>query len=107
MFVHVVQPDETLFSISNRYGSSINQLRSVNGLEETNIVPGQALLIPLYIYTVQPNDTINDIARKAYVSLEQLKRANPSIQPNHLQVGMKIRIPDISNYIAGTLQYYA
>jgi len=107
MFVHVVQPGDTLFSISNRYGSSIDQLRSVNGLEETNVVPGQALLIPLYIYTVQPNDTINNIARKAYVSLEQLKRANPSIHPNHLQVGMKIRIPDISNYVAGTLQYYA
>lgn len=107
MFVHVVQPGETLFLISNKYGSPINQLRSVNGLEETNIVPGQALLIPLYIYTVQPKDTINDIAKKAYVSLEQLKRANPSIRPNHLQVGMKIRIPDISNYVAGTLQYYA
>ncbi|EGI2115160.1 sporulation protein, partial [Listeria monocytogenes] len=39
--------------------------------------------------------------------LKQLKRANPSIHPNHLQIGMKIRIPDISNYVAGTLQYYA
>ena len=107
MFVHTIQPGDTLFSISNRYGYPISQLRSVNGLEETNIVPGQSLLIPLYVYTVQPGDTITSIARKAYVSLEQLKRANPSINPNYLQTGIKIRIPDISNYLAGTLQYYA
>jgi spore germination protein YaaH len=33
----------------------------------TNIVPGQALLIPLNEYTVQPNDTYAVIAGKAYV----------------------------------------
>ncbi|MFS0669533.1 glycoside hydrolase family 18 protein [Peribacillus frigoritolerans] len=107
MFVHTVQPGDTLFSISNRYGYPIAQLRSVNGLEETNIVPGQSLLIPLYVYTVQTGDTFNSIARKAYVPLERLRKANAYINPHALQPGMKIRIPDISNYLAGTLQYYA
>lgn len=41
------------------------------------------------------------------MSLEQLKRANPSVSYNYLQVGMKINIPNISDYIAGTLEYYA
>lgn len=106
MFIHTVQSGDTLFSISNRYDSSVDQLRSVNGLEETNIVPGQSLLIPLYVYTVQPGDTLTSIARRAYVSLEQLRTANPSLNLNVLQPGMKIRIPDISNYLAGTLGYY-
>ena len=107
MFVHTVQPGDTLFSISKKYGYSVAQLRSVNGLEGMNIVPGQSLLIPLYVYTVQSGDTFNSIARKAYVSLEQLRQVNPSINPNALQPTMKIRIPDISNYLAGTLGYYA
>ncbi|USL44109.1 glycosyl hydrolase family 18 protein [Priestia megaterium] len=107
MFVYIVQPGDTLSSISSRYDYPIAQLRRVNGLEETNIVPGQALLIASYVYTVQPGDTMRSIAKKAYVSLEQLKRANPSVHYNYLQVGMKIKIPNISDYIAGTLEYYA
>lgn len=106
MFVHTVQSGDTLFSISRRYGLPVDRIRSVNGLEETNIVPGQALLIPLYEYTVQPNDTYAVIAGKSYVSQMQLMQANPAILPNRLQAGMKVRIPDISNYLAGTLQFY-
>lgn len=106
MFVHTVQPGDSLFSISGRYGISLEQLRSINGLEVTNIVPGQSLLIPLYIYTVQPGDSLTNIARKAFVSLEQLRTANPLINPDVLQPGMQIIIPDISNYVATSLSYY-
>ena len=106
MFIHIVQPGDSLFSISRRYDSSIDQIRSVNGLEETNIVPGQAFLIPLYIYTVQPGDTLISIARKAFVPLEQLRAANPLINPYSLQPGMKLTIPNISDYLASTLGFY-
>ncbi|MEC1526235.1 glycoside hydrolase family 18 protein [Neobacillus niacini] len=106
MFIHIVQPGESLFSISRRYDSSINQIRSTNGLTETNVVPGLALLIPLYIYTVQPGDTLISIARKAFVPLEQLKAANPLINPYSLQAGIKLTIPNISNYLASTLGFY-
>ncbi len=106
MFIHIVQPGDSLFSISRRYHSTIDQIRSVNGLEETNIVPGQALLIPLYIYTVQPGDTLISIARKAFVPLEQLRAANPSINPYSLQPGMKLTIPNISDYLVTTLGFY-
>jgi len=107
MFIHIVQQGDSLFSISRRYDSSINQIRSTNGLVETNIVPGQALLIPLNIYTVQPGDTLISIARNALVPLEQLRAANPSVNPNFLQPGMKLTIPIISNYLATTLGFYA
>lgn len=106
MFIHTVQPGDSLFSISRRYSTSIDQIRAVNGLEITSIVPGQALLIPLYVYTVQPNDTLISIARRAFVPLEQLRVANPSINPYYLQPGMTITIPDISNYLTGTLSFY-
>lgn len=106
MFIHMVRPGDSLFSISRMYDSSIDQIRSTNGLVETNIVPGQALLIPLYIYTVQPGDTLFSIAKKAFVPLEQLKAANPTIDPNLLQPGMKLTIPNISNYLASILDFY-
>lgn len=106
MYVHVVQSGESLSAISSMYQISIEQIRRVNGLEETNIVPGQALLIPSYTYIVQPGDTLISIASKAYVSLEQLRNANPGINDATLHPGMRIRIPDISNYLAGTLGFY-
>jgi spore germination protein len=106
LFIHTVQPGDSLLSISRRYDTSIDQIRAVNGLEITSIVPGQALLIPLYVYTVQPNDTLISIARRAFVPLEQLRVANPLINPYYLQPGMKITIPDISNYLASTLGFY-
>ena len=81
MFFHEVQEGDSLFTISNRYGISVDQIRLVNGLNETNIVPGQALLIPLYTYMVQPGDTFTDIARKSFLSLDQLTNANPTVNP--------------------------
>ena len=95
MFTHTVQPGDTLFSIGRRYGYSLEDLRLVNGMVEPNIVPGQALLIPLYTYTVQPGDTLTAIARRSFVTLEQLRAANAHVNPNALRPGMKIVIPDI------------
>ncbi len=106
VFIHTVEPGESLFSISQRYDYPVDQIRAVNGLEGMNIVPGLALLIPLYVYTVQPGDTFTSIARKAMVSVEQLRAANPAVDPNLLQPGMKITIPNISDYVAATLGFY-
>ena len=106
MFFHEVQRGDSLFAISNSYGISIDQIRLVNGLNETNIVPGQALLIPLYTYIVQPGDTFIEIARKSFLSLEQLTNANPTVNPEALQPGMRLTIPNISNYRASTLSFY-
>ncbi|MCM3790693.1 glycoside hydrolase family 18 protein [Domibacillus indicus] len=106
MFIHEVQSGESLFQVSSRYRTSVDQLRMVNGLVETNVVPGQALLIPLYTYIVQPGDTFFTIARKSYVTVAQLRAANPSVDPDSLQAGTRIQIPDISNYLATTLSFY-
>ena len=106
MFFHEVQEGDSLFTISNSYGISIDQIRLVNGLNETNIVPGQALLIPLYTYIVQPGDTFTEIARKSFLSLEQLTNANPTVNPAALQPGMRLTIPNISNFRASTLSFY-
>ncbi|GEL78443.1 glycosyl hydrolase family 18 protein [Tenuibacillus multivorans] len=106
MFIHTVQHGDSLYSISNSFNIPVEQLRSVNGLEVTTIVPGQAILIPLYQYTVLPGDTLSSIARKAFVPLDQLRAANPNVNPYLLQPGMQITIPDISKYVASTLSFY-
>ena len=105
MFYHEVQAGDSLFTISRRYGAAIDQIRLVNGLAEANIVPGQALLIPLYTYIVQPGDTLTRIARRSFISVERLTRANPTVTSATLQPGMRLTIPTM-NYLASTLSFY-
>lgn len=106
MFIYTVRPGDSLFSISNKYNISIDDIRLVNGLEMLNIVPNQALLIPSSTYIVQPGDSLYSIAQMAFVSLEQLEAANPSLNPNDLQIGMQITIPLIEDYAVSTFNYY-
>lgn len=106
LFIYTVQSGDSLFKIGSKYGIPVSQIRLANGLKQPNIVPGQALVIPTYTYIVQPGDSFYSIANMAYVSLESLRRANPTINPSRLQVGMKIRIPNISSYNATSLGYY-
>jgi len=44
--IHVVEKGETLYSISKKYGVSVNQLMTVNKLSKGSIInPGQSLKI--------------------------------------------------------------
>ncbi|MGI6604014.1 MAG: LysM peptidoglycan-binding domain-containing protein [bacterium] len=45
-------------------------------------------------WIVQAGDTLYQIARAVGVSLDQLLAANPGIDPNNLQIGTAITIPD-------------
>ncbi|MBJ6111125.1 LysM peptidoglycan-binding domain-containing protein [Hymenobacter sp. BT523] len=44
--VHLVQPGDTLFNISRRFGVSVQQLREVNHLTSDEVKLGQKLLVP-------------------------------------------------------------
>ncbi|UOQ98257.1 LysM peptidoglycan-binding domain-containing protein [Hymenobacter sp. 5317J-9] len=44
--VHLVQPGDTLFNISRRFGVSVQQLREVNHLTSDDVKLGQKLLVP-------------------------------------------------------------
>ncbi|MBL7245863.1 hypothetical protein B5V88_02565 [Heyndrickxia sporothermodurans] len=107
MFIYTVQQGDSLYRIGSKYSVPVEQIRLANGLNQVNIVPGQALLIPSYTYIVQPEDSFYTIAQMASVSVESLRRANPSINPARLQVGMIVRIPNISNYYVTSLGYYS
>ena len=44
--VHLVQPGDTLFNISRRFGVSVQKLREVNHLTSDEVKLGQKLLVP-------------------------------------------------------------
>ena len=80
MIIHVVEQGETLDSIADRYGISVERLILENGIRATdNLVEGETLVIlkPEIIYTIQDGDTLESIALAHNISIFELLRNNP------------------------------
>jgi spore germination protein len=80
MIIHIVQPGETMKSISDTYKIPASRLIIENGITNPdNLVVGQTIVIvyPQKTYTVQEGDTIADIAVKNCVSIIQILQNNP------------------------------
>jgi len=78
---HTVQRGESLWKISQRYNTTVNQLKGANGLSGDIIFPGQTLAIPQgdtssSQYTVQRGDTLWRIAQRYNTTVNQLKSTN-------------------------------
>ena len=101
--LYTVQQGDTLFSIAQRFGVSLQALIAANPqITDPNvIVPGQVICIPSGVppctgqyYKVQQGDTLFSIAQRFGVSLQALIAANPQItDPNLLIPGQVICIP--------------
>lgn len=80
MTIHVVQPGETLNSISELYNIPSARMILENGIENPdNLAIGQTIVIipPEVLYTVQAGDTLAMIAEKQDISLMALIKNNP------------------------------
>lgn len=80
MIIHVVQPGETIQSISDLYGVPEDVLVQDNGLDyPQNLVVGQCIVItyPELTYMVKEGDTLISIAESHNVTLMQLLQNNP------------------------------
>jgi len=80
MIIHVVKQGETLSSIAEFYGKSLERLILENGITDTyNLAVGETLVIlyPEIEYTIEEGDTLESIARSHNVSIMELLRNNP------------------------------
>lgn len=95
--IYVVKQNDTLYSIAQRYGVSLNNLIEVNQFTHPNdLVVGQTVFIPQedIVYTVVQGDSLFTIANKYNVSLERLIAANANMNfPYIIRPGDKITIP--------------
>ncbi len=92
--VYVVQPFDTLFSISRRFGTTVPALVAANNLTTEYVYVGQRLIIPTMPvtppapppdfackYTVASRDTVFSIAYRYQVKWYQLMQANYLYSP--------------------------
>lgn len=78
--IHIVKQGETIQSIANQYGVSVQRLIYDNEiLNQAQLVTGQALiiLIPETIHNVQSGETLTSIAQNYQTTVNQLLRNNP------------------------------
>ncbi len=96
MIIHVVQPGETLNSISDYYKIPVDRLILENGITNPdNLAIGQTIVIvqPETLYTVQAGDTLESIAEQHGTTPMELLRNNPYLSDREiLYVGETIVI---------------
>ena len=95
MDIYVVQQNDTIYSIANKFGVSATKLIQDNELEDPNqLVIGQTIVIvyPMQTYTVQEGDTLISIAEAFNISLMQLLRNNPYLSNRSVNPGEVITI---------------
>ena len=100
---YTVQSGDTLSEIAARYGTTVNELISLNGISNPNLIyPGEVLRIPgrvsesssssLTIYKVQSGDTLSEIAARYGTTVNELMSLNGISNPNLIYPGEVLRI---------------
>ena len=96
MVIHIVQPGETINSISEYYKIPVDRLILENGITNPgNLAVGQTIVIvqPETLYTVQAGDTLESIAKQHGTTSMELLRNNPYLSDREsLYIGESIVI---------------
>jgi LysM repeat protein len=95
---YVVQPGDTLFSLAERFGTTVGELKSLNNLTSDTLRVGQTLRVPqpaqtYATYVVKQGDTLSSIATAFNVTPEEIARVNNLSNEDLLRVGQTLRIP--------------
>lgn len=103
---YTVQRGDTLWSISKKFNTSVNDLKKVNNLTSNSLYVGQTLKVPGYYtaedtnitYVVKKGDTLYSISRIYGVPIDTLRRYN-NLNSDFLSVGQEISIPSSETII--------
>jgi len=107
---HTVLKQETLFSISQKYGVTVDAIKKINNLTGNNLSEGRIIQIPVKtventqeiveVEEIDPNaimhlvvkdDTVYNLTKKYEISEEELYGMNPTLKDG-LKLGMNLRV---------------
>lgn len=96
---YIVQKGDSLWSIANKYGLTVDKLKDMNNLSSNMLSVGQRLLIKDtssspdvgVFYTVVAGDTLYGIANKYGLTVDELKKMN-NLKNNNLTINQKLLV---------------
>ena len=96
---YTVQRGDSLYSIANKLGTTVDALKKANNLTSNLLSIGQVLKVPTpedeqtgITYTVQRGDNLYSIAREYNTTVNEIKTLN-NLSSNLLSVGQTLKIP--------------
>ena len=106
--IYVVKSGDTLYSIANKYGMTVNELKNLNGLTNNTLSIGQQLVVSegnaatLDTYTVKSGDTLYKIANKYGLTVSELKQLN-NLTSDNLSIGQVLNISNSGDSTAPSI----
>jgi|GEM_PF-154657 len=109
---YIVQKGDTLWSISNKFNTSVDSIKQLNNLANTTLTIGQQLIISgtglnptppsgNIVYIVKSGDTLWSIANRFGISVDDIKQLN-NLTSNSLSIGQQLFVPGVSIEIPET-----
>lgn len=98
---YVVKNGDSLWSIANNYGITVDELKNANGITNNMLTIGQELIIPVSVpsdstntttYVVKRGDSLWLIANKYNTTVDNLKLLN-NLSTNLLTIGQELIVP--------------
>ena len=105
---YIVKKGDSLYSIANKYNTTVDELKRINNLTSNILSIGQVLKLPsdkvsdiekeenTISYTVQKGDSLYSIARKYDTTIDRIKKLN-NLTTNLLSIGQVLLIPTDTN----------
>lgn len=103
--IHDVAKGETLYSLSRKYGVTVDEIKSVNDILAAGLKAGQRIKIPVAkaeepaveqksvrLHKVVRGETLYSLSKLNDLTVEELRAANPHIRKG-LKAGQLIEIP--------------